>query len=84
MANQMDEQTKRELTGYIDRWRLAAPALEAQRLSELGRLDDETARLMTLDLFSMWRPSERDDFGADLVEQQRVFQLWQQRQRTHP
>ena len=80
----MDDQTKRELTEYVDRWRLAAPALDEQRLSELGCLDDETARLMTLDLFSMWRPSECDEFGAELVEQQRVFQLWRQRQRTHP
>jgi hypothetical protein len=80
----MDEQTKRDLAEYVDRWRLAAPVLQEQRLSELRRLDDETARVMTLDLFSMWRPSERDDFAATLVEQQRVFQLWQQRQRTHP
>jgi hypothetical protein len=75
----MDEQTKRELREYVERWRLAAPALEDQRLSELGRLDDETARLMTLDLFTLWRPSGHDEFGAELVEQQRVFQLWQRR-----
>jgi hypothetical protein len=80
----MDDQTKRELTEYVDRWRLAAPALDEQRLSELGRLDDETARLMTLDLLTMWRPSGRDDFGAELVEQQRVFQLWQRRHESQP
>jgi hypothetical protein len=27
---------------------------------------------MTLDLFKLWRPSEFDDFGAGMVEQQRL------------
>jgi len=80
----MDEQTKRELKQYVERWRLAAPALEDQHISELGRLDDETARVMTLDLLSLWRPMEHDDFGAELVEQQRVFRLRHRRQRSDP
>jgi hypothetical protein len=80
----MDEQTRRELKDYVERWRLAAPALDDQHASELGRLDDETARAMTLDLLSLWRPQEHDDFGAELVEQQRVFQSWQRRRGGHP
>jgi hypothetical protein len=80
----MNERTTRKLNEYVGRWRLAAPALEAQRLSELGRLDDESAMVMTRDLFSMWRRLASDDFGAELVAQQRVFQLCQQRQRADP
>jgi hypothetical protein len=80
----MDEQTKRELRRYLERWRLAAPALEDQHISELMRLDDETARVMTLDLLSLWRPSDQDDFGAELVEQQRVFRSWHRLQRSDP
>jgi len=80
----MDEQTKRELRQYVERWHLAAPALEDQHLSELVRLDDETARVMTLDLLSLWRPTEHDDFGAELMEQQRVFRSPHRRRRSDP
>ena len=59
----------------IERWKAAGPALEAQRWAELFRLTDEDARRATLDLFALWRPSALDDFGAELVEQQRVFRL---------
>lgn len=64
--------TGRELIG---RWKVAGPALEAQRWAELSRLTDEDARRATLDLFALWRPSAVDDCGAELVEQQRVFRL---------
>jgi hypothetical protein len=80
----MDEQTKRELRQYVERWRLAAPALEDQHISELVRPDDETARVMTLDLVTLWRPLEQDDFGAELVEQQRVFRSWHRLRRSDP
>jgi hypothetical protein len=59
----------------IERWRAAGPELEAQRWAELSRLTDEDARRATVDLFALWRPSAVDDFGAELVEQQRVFRL---------
>jgi hypothetical protein len=39
----------------------------------LQALEAETARKMTLDLFDLWRPSEPDDPGCGLVEQQRIF-----------
>jgi len=80
----MDEQTKREFRQYVERWRLAAPALEDQHISELVRLDDETAWVTTLDLFTLWRPLEQDDFGAELVEQRRVFRSWHRLQRSDP
>jgi hypothetical protein len=59
----------------IDRWKTAGPAVDAQRWAELSRLTDEDARRATVDLFALWRPPARDDFGAELVEQQRVFRL---------
>jgi hypothetical protein len=59
----------------IERWRAAGPVLEEQRWLELSRLTDEEARRATLDLFALWCPSPVDEFGAELVEQQRVFRL---------
>ncbi len=73
--------TGRELIG---RWKVAGPALEAQRWSELSRLTDEDARRATLDLFALWRPSAIDEFGAELVEQQRVFRLQRVGSVSHP
>jgi hypothetical protein len=75
----MDDTTRRDLRRFVDRWRQAGPALEAQRLDELSQLSDEQARRVTLDLFGLWRKTEHDDFGAGLVEQQRLFRLWQER-----
>jgi len=73
--------TGRELIG---RWKVAGPALEAQRWAELSRLSDEDARRATLDLFALWRPSAIDEFGAELVEQQRVFRLQRVGSVSHP
>ena len=73
--------TGREL---IARWKVAGPALEAQRWAELSRLTDEDARRATLDLFALWRPSASDEFGAELVEQQRVFRLQRVGSGSHP
>ncbi len=76
----MDETTRQDMRRFVDRWRVAGPALEGQRLDELLCLTDDEARRMTLDLFRLWRPSDYDDFGAELVEQQRVLGLWRQRE----
>jgi len=73
--------TGRELIG---RWKVAGPALDAQRRSELSTLSDEDARRATLDLFALWRPSAIDEFGAELVEQQRVFRLQRVGSVSHP
>ncbi|MBI4516189.1 MAG: hypothetical protein HY699_10295 [Deltaproteobacteria bacterium] len=54
--------------------------LEEERYAALQDLDDETARRITLDLFKLWRPREVDDFGAGLVEQQKVFAKLRQRE----
>jgi hypothetical protein len=75
----MDEIARDDVKQLVERWRLAAPALEAQRLDELAALTDEQAKQMTSDLFSLWRPAATDDFGAELVEHQRVFRLWRER-----
>jgi len=76
--------TKQDLVRYVEGWRLTGDALRAQRLAELSCLDDETARAMTIDLFGLWRPAEADEFGAELVEQQRVFQRWHRARGRHP
>jgi len=76
----MDDATRRVMGRFVDTWRLAGPALADQRIEELARLTDEQARRATLDLFRRWRPPDHDNFGAELVEQQRVFGLWRLRQ----
>lgn len=76
----MDDRTRQDLKRFADRWRVAGPELEDQRMDELSRLSDEQARLRTLDLFRLWRPDGNDDFGAELAEQQRVFRLWRKRE----
>lgn len=60
------------LREFVHRWEKAGPALEEQWVRELGELDEETARRMTLDLFELWRPSESDEMGGGLVEAARV------------
>jgi hypothetical protein len=69
----MDESVREDMRRFIDRWRIAGPALQEQRMDELLSLSDERALRMTHELFSLWRPQEHDDYGAELVEQQRVF-----------
>ena len=76
----MDDPTRQGLRQFVDKWRLAGPALANLRLEELAHLTDEQARSATLDLFRLWRPTAQDDFGAELVEQQRVFGLWREDQ----
>ena len=61
------------LRDFVQRWRKAGPALEAQRYTELQELDDDTARRITLDLFKLWRPGTMDRMGGGLVEAQKVF-----------
>jgi len=80
----MDDERARDLRRFIDTWRLAGPALEADRLGELSRLRDDEARARMLDLFALWRPGGHDDDGAELVAQQRVFSLARARGRHLP
>lgn len=61
------------LQEFVHRWEKAGPALEQLRIRQLGELDNETARRMTLDLFELWRPSDSDEMGGGLVEAARVF-----------
>ena len=58
---------------FVERWARAGPALEARKALQLQRLDDRTARQMTLDLFELWRPSEIEEMGDGLVQAQKVF-----------
>jgi hypothetical protein len=62
---------------FVTRWKAAGPELDAQRLAEVAGLTDEAARRATLDVFKLWRPSESDEFGDELVRQQRIFQRQQ-------
>ena len=80
----MDDITKKDIGEFVGRWRRASAPLEDQRMEELSRLSDEQARRMTVDLFGLWRPTEYDDFGAELVEQQRVFRLSRDRRQGQP
>jgi len=65
---------------FVRRWSEAGPALEEQHCIELQELDDETARRMMLDLFDFWCPSEFDDLGTGMVEQQRIFAKLRERE----
>lgn len=67
----------------VSKWAEAGPALEELKLRRLQELDDETARKMTLDLFSLWRPREFDDLGAGLVAQQTLFAKLRESGRNH-
>ena len=69
----MDDTVRQDMKGFVDRWRAAGAALQDQRRHELSCLSDEQALHMTQELFALWRPSEHDDCGAELVAQQRVF-----------
>ena len=85
MVREEEAEYQRQLADakeFVERWRHAGPALEEQRCRELQELDDEAARRMTLDLFDLWRPSEFDDLGGGLVEQQKVFAKLRQREAT--
>jgi hypothetical protein len=77
----MNDITKEDLRRFVEGRRRAGPALENQRPEELSHLGDEQAGRMTLDVFGLWRPTDDDDFGVELVEQQRGFRLWRERQR---
>jgi len=59
--------------GFVARWAAAGPALAAQRYAELRALTDDDARRMMHDVFAHWHPSATDEFGAELVAQQRFF-----------
>ena len=61
------------LREFVERWARTAPALAELRRHELQELDDEAARRMTLDLFTLWRPREFDEMGSGLIEAQQVF-----------
>lgn len=58
---------------WLDHWRVVGPFLEQERAERLAAMTDEEAHALTRDLLALWRPSELDDMGAELVEQQRSF-----------
>jgi hypothetical protein len=75
----MDETVRQDMKRFVDRWRAAGAALEDQRRDELSCLSDEQALRMTQELLALWRPSEHDDCGAELLAQQRVFRRLRER-----
>jgi hypothetical protein len=60
---------------FIERWTIAGPAIEEERLLRLQRLDEASARAMTRDLFALWRPTANDrrESRNGLVDQQRLM-----------
>jgi hypothetical protein len=58
---------------WLDNWRVVGPLLEQERAERLAAMTDEEAQELTRDLLALWRPSELDDMGAELVAQQRLF-----------
>ena len=58
---------------WLDTWRVTGPLLEQERAERLAAMTDEEAHHLTRDLLALWRPSELDDMGAELVTQQRWF-----------
>lgn len=75
MESHMDRHEMAARRAWLDRWRRTGLALEEQRTQDLGRLDDETARQVTRELFARWRPDEVEPHQSGLVEQQRLFRL---------
>ena len=58
---------------WLDTWRVTGPLLEQERAERLARMTEAEAQELTRDVLALWRPSEVDDMGAELVTQQRWF-----------
>lgn len=67
------------MRAFLERWKAVGPLLEAERRLRLIDLDDDTARTMTLDLFSFWTKPEWDVQGEELVAHQYLFNRYRAR-----
>lgn len=69
----LDDDARAGMKRWLDNWRVVGPLLERERAERLARMTDEEAQEITRDLLALWRPSELDDMGAELVTQQGWF-----------
>jgi len=74
MNEKLSETEERaRLREWIDNWAVVGRFLEEERLSRLQAMTDDEARQQTAALFELWRPSNVDHLGVELVTQQRWF-----------
>jgi hypothetical protein len=71
----LDDDDRAAMKRWIENWRTLGPLLEQERAERLARMTDDEARERARDLHALWRPSEVDDMGVELVTQQRWFML---------
>jgi hypothetical protein len=64
---------KARLSTWLEGWTRAGAALEAERVRRLQGMTDDEAREQMRGLLALWRPTDRDDFGAELVTHQHWF-----------
>ena len=73
-------EAERELTRrWLNQWKTAGPALEAERVARLHAMNDKQRARMTLDLLSLWRSDLPGDDGDALVRVQRAFASWRKK-----
>ncbi|HEY7444935.1 MAG TPA: hypothetical protein VH701_21065 [Vicinamibacterales bacterium] len=58
---------------WLENWARVGPVLEAERWARLRRMTDDEARDLTRAVLALWRRSERDELGAELVTEQHWF-----------
>lgn len=58
---------------WLEHWKVAGPALEAERWRRVAALTDDEAWRETQDLLLMWEPAMEGDNGEELLLHQRVF-----------
>lgn len=69
----LDAEGRAGMKRWLDNWRIVGPLLEQERAERVARMTDEEARREARDLEALWRPSDIDDLGAELVTHQRWF-----------
>lgn len=75
-------EAKAEMRGWIDRWKVVGPILDAERWVRLLASSDDELRRQSTDLLSLWRPEVAGDDGEAILLQQRTFALLGARERA--
>jgi hypothetical protein len=64
---------KADAKRWLDHWKVAGPALEADRWARLQSATEATLQQQAWDLLSLWQPGVAADDGEGIRLQQRVF-----------
>jgi hypothetical protein len=72
-TNNVSPDDGRGMRLWLENWARAGPVLEAERRVRLREMTADEARELTRAVLALWRPSERDEFAAELVAEQHWF-----------